>query len=90
MAVISLIELHRRTGDFMGSLSPLHLMILLVIPAALLGCPVAKILQRLGMSRWWTIVVFVPLCNLMGLWALAFVRWPKLDQQSAKFGETFN
>ena len=74
----------------MDSVSPWHLMILLVIPAALLGFPVAKILQRLGISRWWTILIFVPLLNLVGLWALAFVRWPKLDQDSAKFGETFN
>jgi hypothetical protein len=58
-------------------------MILLVIPAVLLGFPVAKILQRLGISRWWTILVFFPLLNLIGLWTLSFVRWPKVDQPVA-------
>ncbi len=63
----------------MGGLSPWHLVILLVIPAVLLGFPVAKILQRMGVSRWWTILVFFPLLNLIGLWTLSFVRWPKVD-----------
>ena len=77
-------------GDFMGALSPWHLMILLVIPAVLLGIPVARILERLGISRWWTILAFFPLLNLIGLWLLSFARWPKLDQQPARVGETFN
>ena len=63
----------------MGALSPWHLLILLIIPAVLLGFPVAKILQRLGLSPWWTILVFFPLLNLVGLWTLSFVRWPKVD-----------
>jgi hypothetical protein len=66
-------------GDVMGALSPWHLLILLIIPAVLLGFPVAKILQRLGLSPWWTILVFFPLLNLVGLWTLSFVRWPKVD-----------
>jgi hypothetical protein len=46
---------------------------------ALIGFPVAKILRRLGLSRWWTILAFVPLLNLFGLWALSAVRWPRVD-----------
>jgi hypothetical protein len=63
----------------MGGLSPWHLVILLAIPALLFGFPVAKILQRLGLSPWWTILAFFPLLNLIGLWSLSFVRWPKVD-----------
>ena len=29
-----------------------------------------------GRSRWWTILAFVPLVNLIGLWVFAFTRWP--------------
>jgi hypothetical protein len=65
----------------MNTLSPWHLLILLVIPAVLVGFPVAKILQRLGVSRWWTILAFFPLLNIIGLWALSAVRWPKVDAQ---------
>jgi hypothetical protein len=74
----------------MNTLSPWHLLILLVIPAVLLGFPVAKILQRLGISPWWTILMFFPLLNLIGLWMLSFVRWPRLEQQSAQLGKAFD
>jgi hypothetical protein len=43
----------------------------------LVGVPVANILHRAGRSRWWTILVFIPLLNLIGLWVFAFTRWPK-------------
>jgi hypothetical protein len=29
-----------------------------------------------GRRRWWTILAFVPLVNLIGLWVFAFTRWP--------------
>lgn len=44
----------------------------------LVAVPVANILHRAGRSRWWTIIALVPLLNLIGLWAFAFSRWPKL------------
>jgi hypothetical protein len=44
-----------------------------------LGVPIAQILHRAGHSRWWTILAFVPLLNLIGLWVFAFARWPNLD-----------
>ena len=62
----------------MNSLSPFHWLIALGF-LALVGFPIAKILQRLGISRWWTILAFFPLLNLFGLWALSAVRWPKVD-----------
>jgi len=43
----------------------------------LVGVPIANILHRAGRSRWWTILVFIPLLNLIGLWVFAFTRWPK-------------
>jgi hypothetical protein len=48
----------------------------------LVGVPVARILRRSGRSRWWTIIAFVPLLNLIGLWVFAFARWPNLDKPS--------
>ena len=65
-------------GDVMGELSPFHWLIVLGF-LALVGFPVAKILQRLGISRWWTILAFLPLLNIFGLWALSAVRWPKVE-----------
>jgi len=45
---------------------------------ALMGVPVANILHRAGRSRSWTILAFIPLLNLIGLWVFAFTRWPKV------------
>jgi hypothetical protein len=53
-----------------------------VVPLLILvvfGVPIARILRRAGHSRWWTILAFVPLLNLIGLWVFAFARWPSLD-----------
>jgi hypothetical protein len=57
-----------------------HWAIAIVMPLLmiiLVGVPVANILHRAGRSRWWMILVFIPLLNLIGLWLFAFTRWPK-------------
>lgn len=48
----------------------------LLITIVLLGVPIARILRRIGFSRWWTILAFFPLLNLILLWTLAFSAWP--------------
>ncbi len=55
---------------------PVMLLLIIVI----VGIPVARILHRAGRSRWWVIVAFLPLLNLLGLWLFAFARWPNLDR----------
>jgi hypothetical protein len=46
----------------------------------LVGIPVSSILHRAGRSRWWTVLAFIPLINLIGLWVFAFSRWPVVDR----------
>lgn len=48
----------------------------------LIAFPIAKILGRLGFSRLWCIVAIVPVLNLVGLWALAYVDWPIAERLS--------
>jgi hypothetical protein len=58
-----------------------HWVMAIVMPLlmiVLVGVPVANILHRAGRSRWWTMLVFIPLLNLIGLWVFAFTRWPKV------------
>jgi hypothetical protein len=50
------------------------------VSIVLLGVPVASILHRAGHSRWWTVIAFIPLLNLIGLWVFAFSRWPVVDR----------
>jgi len=59
-----------------------HWALALVMPftvVILVAVPVGRILHRAGRSRWWTILAFVPLLNLICLWVFAFSRWPAVD-----------
>ncbi len=38
--------------------------------------PVIRILRRAGYSEWWSLLLFVPVANIAGLWWFAYARWP--------------
>ena len=42
---------------------------------ALVLYPVGRILSRAGFSPFWALIIFVPIANLIGLWAFAFSDW---------------
>ncbi|TAM07827.1 MAG: hypothetical protein EPN70_01760 [Paraburkholderia sp.] len=48
-----------------------------VIMAVVLLYPIGRILTRIGLSPLWAILALVPMLNLLGLWVLAFVDWPR-------------
>ncbi|MFZ4165690.1 hypothetical protein [Brevundimonas sp. NPDC058933] len=52
----------------------------LAVMTIVFAVPGAIILRRLGFSRWWVILAMLPYVNIVGLWVLAFVRWPALDR----------
>lgn len=64
----------------MGTVSIWHWAILLLIlwpPMALLTVvPVWKILVRVGLSGWLSLLSVIPIVGLAVLWLLAFGRWP--------------
>lgn len=62
---------------FVESPSPVDLLAFaaLAIPIML----AARVLRRAGFSRWWALLVLVPVVNLIGLWLFAYVRWPAVD-----------
>lgn len=43
------------------------------------GIPAAMILMRAGFRGWWSIVVAVPILNVIALWIFAFMEWPALS-----------
>jgi hypothetical protein len=47
-------------------------LVLVVIPILVFG-PVAK---KAGFSRWWSLILIVPLINLIMVWVFAFMEWP--------------
>ena len=67
----------------MGSMSLWHWFILIFFIVAL-GVPIAKILGRLGFSKWWTIAYFIPFVNIVGIWILAYVRWLAVNREQER------
>ncbi len=53
-----------------------HWLMFAVMIAALLY-PVGRILGRIGLSPFWSVVALIPFLNLIGLWVLAFAEWPR-------------
>ena len=65
----------------MGSFSPWRFIILLII-VAFFGIPGWRILSRMGFSPAWLLVCLIPFGAVIGLWVLAFTRWPALPALS--------
>lgn len=55
--------------------------IFFLIMVAVVLIPIARILRRAGRSRAWCLLLFVPLGNLVGLWAFAYTRWPAVEEK---------
>jgi uncharacterized membrane protein YhaH (DUF805 family) len=56
-------------NTFLGS--PL-VMLIVILP--IVTIPFWRIVKRTGHSGWWSLLVFVPFANFVGLWLLAFVQ----------------
>jgi hypothetical protein len=65
----------------MTDFGPTHWLFFAVMVAVILY-PIGRILKRIGMSPFWSVVALIPLGNLVGLWVLAFVDWPSGEDKS--------
>lgn len=61
----------------MSGLGMRELVIVLLVVALL--WPYAKIISKAGYSRWWMLLIFVPVINYFMLWVFAYAKWPALD-----------
>ncbi len=52
-----------------------------VVMVAVVLYPVGRILGRIGLSPLWSLLIFIPVVNLIALWVLSFSEWP-LDKQN--------
>ena len=41
---------------------------------------IVRIVQRAGFSGWWSLVIFVPILNMLALWYFGFGPWPIFDE----------
>lgn len=51
----------------------------IAVAAVLTIIPSVMILRRLGFSPWWAIISWISPLNILGLWAIALVKWPVED-----------
>ena len=58
----------------MYAIGPLHMLVLGVI----LIIPFWQLFSKAGYSGWWSLLMIVPLANLIALYVLAFANWPVL------------
>jgi hypothetical protein len=49
--------------------------IFFIVMVVLVLYPVGRILGRVGFSPFWSLLVFVPIVNLIALWVFAFGEW---------------
>ena len=42
--------------------------------------PYVRIIRRAGYSGWWSLIMFVPIVNIVMLWVFAFAKWPAIDR----------
>jgi uncharacterized membrane protein YhaH (DUF805 family) len=61
----------------MGSVSILHFLIIIGV-LAIYFIPIVKTLQKAGYSGWWSLIVLVPLVNIIMFYVFAFSDWPVL------------
>ena len=66
------------TNDWTGmeGYSLIHWLVFAVTVAVILY-PIGRILGRIGLSPFWSLVALIPFVNLIALWALAFGHWPR-------------
>jgi hypothetical protein len=46
--------------------------------------PTVRIMHRIGRSGWWSLLIVAGPGAIIGLWLLAYTRWPALEQKSAE------
>lgn len=51
--------------------------VIFILVVALLLYPTGRILRRMGFSPLWSILIFFPIVNLIGLWIVALADWPR-------------
>ena len=57
---------------------PVHWLFFIALVMAVLY-PIGRILSRIGFSPLWSVLVFAPLVNLVALWVVASIDWPKTN-----------
>lgn len=55
----------------------------LILAAIVLVIPAWKVVEKAGYPGVWSLLVLVPLVNVLALWLFAFSRWPGAGQSAS-------
>lgn len=66
----------------MGGMSIFHWLIVVAV-LVLYFIPVVKILRKAGYSGWWSLILLIPLVNIIMIYVFAFADWPALRGKAA-------
>lgn len=62
--------------------SPAMLTLLQLLPLIVIVAPTlwmsVRILHKAGYSGWWSLLLMVPIANIVMMWVFAFADWPAL------------
>jgi hypothetical protein len=58
---------------FEGLFQPIHLLVIVIVPLVIIT-PFWRIYKKAGFSPWLSILMVIPLANLIILWYVAFAR----------------
>ena len=61
---------------WLASVGPVHWLTFVALVAFAIY-PIGTILRRIGFSPLWSILVFIPIVNVVAIWILALVEWPE-------------
>lgn len=58
-------------------------MIIALLPVCVLAWFYSCILHKAGYSRWWCVLTFIPIVNLIMVWVFAYSHWPAQRDEQA-------
>lgn len=63
-----------------------QLLILLVVILLVFVLPYivfSPIARKAGFSKWWSLVMIIPIVNIVAIWVFSFIEWPLERNNSA-------
>lgn len=70
-------------SDFLNNETLFGLLILLPFVVMFLWM-CARVFQKAGRSAWWTVLLLVPILNIVVLWVFSFAKWPAVEEAQSK------
>jgi len=55
------------------------LFVILIIPFLVFG----PVLKKAGFSKWWSLLMAIPILNFVMIWIFAFVDWPVMKNSTS-------